>query len=174
VTEQRYRAVLEVQSGLTVTEVADRFGVSRQAVHRWLRWYDELGLDGLADGSHRPRSHPAQTPPEVEARVCELRRDHPRWGQHRLHFELGRLGCPGPIPSLSTLYRILVRHGLIDPAPRGRKREDYRRWELPKSGPRIAMPVCRSATTPRSIPSSCSSLWRSSAELKMTDASLAS
>jgi transposase InsO family protein len=129
VTEQRYRAVLEVQAGIPVTEVADRFGVSRQAVHRWLRWYHDLGLNGLADGSHRPRSHPAQTMPEVEARVCELRRDHPRWGQHRLHFELSRLGCPGPIPSLSTLYRILVRHGLIDPSPRGRKREDYRRWE---------------------------------------------
>jgi transposase InsO family protein len=65
----------------------------------------------------------------MEALVCELRRVHPRWGQHRLHFELGRLGCPGPVPSLSTLYRILVRHGLIDPSPRGRKREDYRRWE---------------------------------------------
>lgn len=35
VTEQRYRALLE-QAGLPVTEVADRFGVSRQAVHRWL------------------------------------------------------------------------------------------------------------------------------------------
>jgi transposase InsO family protein len=129
VTEQRYRAVLEVQSGLSVVEVADRFGVSRQAVHRWLRWYADLGLEGLADGSHRPRSHPAQTSPEVEARVCELRRAHPRWGQHRLHFELGRLGCPGPIPSLSTLYRILIRHGLIDPTRRRRGREDYRRWE---------------------------------------------
>ena len=129
VTEQRYRAVVGVQSGLPVTEVANRFGVSRQAVHRWLRWYADLGLDGLADGSHRPRSHPAQTPPEVEARVCELRLAHPRWGQHRLQFELGRLGCPGPVPSLSTLYRILVRHGLIDPVPRRRKREDYRRWE---------------------------------------------
>lgn len=128
-TEQRYRAVVEVQSGLAVTEVADRFGVSRQAVHRWLRWYADAGLDGLADGSHRPRSHPAQTSSEVEARVCELRRAHPRWGQHRLQFELSRLGCPGPVPSVSTLYRILVRHGLIDPVSRRRKRDDYRRWE---------------------------------------------
>jgi transposase-like protein len=35
-TEQRYRALLEVQAGAPVTEVAERFGVSRQAVHRWL------------------------------------------------------------------------------------------------------------------------------------------
>ncbi|MCG5462562.1 helix-turn-helix domain-containing protein, partial [Micromonospora sp. MED01] len=74
VTEQRYRAVLEVQAGLAVTEVADRFGVSRQAVHRWLRWYAEEGLDGLRDRSHRPQGHPAQTSAEVESVICELRR----------------------------------------------------------------------------------------------------
>lgn len=128
-TEQRYRAVLEVRAGLAVTEVADRFGVSRQAVHRWLRWYAAEGLDGLRDRSHRPQGHPAQISAQVESAVCELRRGHPRWGQRRLHYELGRRGCPGPVPSLSTIYRVLVRHGLINPVPRGRRREDYRRWE---------------------------------------------
>ncbi|MEU9509152.1 IS481 family transposase [Micromonospora sp. NPDC048170] len=128
-TEQRYRAVLEVEAGLSVTEVAERFGVSRQAVHRWLGWYRDQGLEGLADRSHRPHAHPAQTPAEVEAAICELRRNHPRWGQRRLYYELGRRGCPGPVPSLSTIYRVLVRHGLIDPTPRRRRRADYRRWE---------------------------------------------
>jgi len=128
-TEQRYRAVLEVQAGVPVSEVAERFGVSRQAVHRWIGWYRKEGLEGLVDRSDRPRGHPAQTSPEVEARICELRRAHPRWGQRRLQFELGRTGCPGPVPSLTTIYRVLVRHGLIDPLPRRRRREDYRRWQ---------------------------------------------
>src|SRR5262245_24743631 len=79
-TEQRYRAVLEVQARVPVTEVAERFGVSRQAVHQWRRWYADEGLDGLADRSHRPRAHPAQISPEVEAAICEMRRAHPRWG----------------------------------------------------------------------------------------------
>ena len=35
VTEQRYRAVLEVMAGVPVTEVAGRYGVSRQGVHGW-------------------------------------------------------------------------------------------------------------------------------------------
>ena len=43
VTEQRYRAVLEVLAGVPVTEVADRYGVSRQSVHTWLRRYREEG-----------------------------------------------------------------------------------------------------------------------------------
>src|SRR3954453_15018119 len=111
-TEQRYRAVLEVQAGVPVTDVAERFGVSRQAVHRWRRWYETEGLDGLSDRSHRPNSHPAQTSPEVEAAICELRRTHPRWGQRRIEFELGRNGCPGRIPSRITIHRVLVRHGL--------------------------------------------------------------
>jgi transposase InsO family protein len=128
-TEQRYRAVLEVEAGVPVTEVAERFGVSRQAVHRWIGWYRDEALDGLADRSHRPHAHPAQTSPEVEAAICELRRSHPRWGQRRLHFELGRRGCPGPVPSLTTIYRVLVRHGLINPVPRRRRREDYVRWQ---------------------------------------------
>jgi transposase InsO family protein len=128
-TEQRYRAVLEVRAGVPVTEVAERFGVSRQAVHRWRRWYEAEGLEGLADRSHRPHAHPAQTSPEVEAAICELRRTHPRWGQRRIEFELGRNGCPGPVPSVSTIYRVLVRHGLVEARPRRRRREDYRRWQ---------------------------------------------
>jgi AmmeMemoRadiSam system radical SAM enzyme len=59
VVEQRYRAVLEVQSGSSVSEVAARFGVSRQAVHRWLRWYREHGLAGLSDLRRRARRPPA-------------------------------------------------------------------------------------------------------------------
>lgn len=128
-TEQRYRAILQVLAGTPVVEVAEQFGVSRQAVHRWVGWYRDQGLDGLADRSHRPQQHPRHTSPEVEAAVCEMRRNHPRWGQRRLHYELGRNGCPGKVPSLVTIYRILVRHGLIDPVPRRRRREDYKRWQ---------------------------------------------
>lgn len=114
VMEQRYRAVQDVLAGSTVTDVAERFGVSRE---------------GLADRSSRPRSSPGQTPPEVEALICELRRNHPRWGSRRLVYELGRRDCPGPIPSRITVHRVLIRHGLIDATPRRRRREDYRRWE---------------------------------------------
>src|SRR2546423_5764852 len=97
-TEQRYRAVLEVQAGVPVTEVGERFGVSRQAVHRWIGWYRNEGLAGLSDRSHRPHGHPAQTSPAVEAVICELRRTHPRWGQRRIEFELAVTAArPGPL-----------------------------------------------------------------------------
>lgn len=39
-----------------MTEVASRFGVSRQALHAWLGKYEADGLEGLADRSRRPAS----------------------------------------------------------------------------------------------------------------------
>jgi transposase-like protein len=68
VAEQRFNAVMQVlRDGLTVIEVADRYGVSRQAVHSWLRRYRTGGLDALADRSHRPNTCPHQMPAQVEA-----------------------------------------------------------------------------------------------------------
>jgi transposase len=81
VVEQRYTAVQEVLGGMPVTKVADRYGVSRQSVHSWLRRYRASGLAGLEDRSHRPRSCPHQASVQVEAAVCELRRQHPGWGR---------------------------------------------------------------------------------------------
>lgn len=50
--EQRYQAVLAVQvDGLSVTEAAEKFGVSRQTMHTWLRRYEAGGLEALADRS---------------------------------------------------------------------------------------------------------------------------
>jgi transposase InsO family protein len=129
VVEQRYRAVLEVlQDGVPVTEVARRYGVARQTVHEWLARYAGGGLGGLADRSSRPASCPHQMPPQVEARIAGLRRDHPGWGPSRILWELERAGVT-PLPGRSAVYRALVRHGLVDPKKRKRRREDYRRWE---------------------------------------------
>jgi transposase InsO family protein len=129
VVEQRYRAVVEVLSGTPVIEVAERYGVARQTVHRWMARYRAEGLDGLADRSHAPRQHPWRIGAEMEALICELRRAHPRWGPRRLVFEMGRRGYPGL--SRSTVYRVLVRHRLIQPVPRRRRRDQYIRWERP-------------------------------------------
>jgi transposase len=128
VAGQRYRAVLEVRAGVLVTEVAARSGVSRQSVHSWIRRHDEGGLVALADRSRRPESCPHQVSADVEAAVCEMRRDHPRWGPLRLAHELAKAGVV-PAPSRMSVYRVLVRHGLIEPGPRRRPKDSYRRWE---------------------------------------------
>src|SRR5215469_15279829 len=127
VTEQRYRAVLEVGAGVPVTEVAERYGVSRQSVHTWLQRYRQEGVAGLEDRSHRVHDHPWRIAAEVEEAICELRRAHRGWGPRRLVFEMERRGYSRV--TRSTVYRTLVRNGLIESASRRQSRKDYRRWE---------------------------------------------
>jgi transposase InsO family protein len=126
--EQRYKAVCEVLDGSTVTDVAKRNGVVRQTVHDWLRRYARDGLAGLVDASPKPQSCPHQMAPGVEARILELRRAHPGWGPRTIGHRLGRDGVE-PVPGRSSIYRCLVRHGLITPQPRRKRRSDYKRWE---------------------------------------------
>ena len=126
--EQRYKAVMEVLDGATVVDVARRNGVVRQTVHDWLRRYAAAGLAGLVEGSSRPQSCPHQMAPQVEAAILELRRAHPGWGPRTIGHRLQRDGVE-PVPGRSSIYRCLVRHGLIDPQARRKRRADYKRWE---------------------------------------------
>jgi transposase InsO family protein len=126
VAEQRLRAVWEVLDGASVTEVARRFTVSRQSVHVWLRRY---AVDqGLGDRSSRPHGCPHQMSPVVEAQIVEIRRAHPGWGSDRIGYQLARDGVV-PVPGRSSIYRALMRNGLVVPGQRRRRRVDYRRWE---------------------------------------------
>ena len=84
--EQRYQAVNEVLEGVTVTQVALRYGVTRQTVHRWLRRYGSDGLPGLADHSSRPATCPHQMAPAIEARLITLRTENPDWGPLTLGY----------------------------------------------------------------------------------------
>jgi transposase len=61
-----------IADGATVTQVAARFGVSRQTVHAWLAKYEAGGLEGLGDRSHRPVGCPHQMPAEAEVEIARL------------------------------------------------------------------------------------------------------
>ncbi len=129
--EQRYDAVREVLDGATVKDTATRYGIDRRTLHRWLVRYGTEGLGALADQSSKPDRCPHQMTPEIEARVVEMRRAHPGWGPRTILNKLRReLESP---PSRSAIYRCLIRHRLIQPKPRRRRRDDYKRWERSRS-----------------------------------------
>ena len=114
--EQRLDMVLAPERyGLTVTEAAAMWGVSRQTWHVWRRRYDAGGVAALADRSSAPRSSPGRVSGRVEREVLRLREAHPRWGPRRIRTELLRRGLPAP--ARSTIQRIFVRHGVLPARP---------------------------------------------------------
>jgi hypothetical protein len=51
-----------------------------------------------------------------------------RLGPRRLGHELARQQIT-PLPSRATIYRVLVRNGLIEPQARRRRKTAWRRWQ---------------------------------------------
>ncbi|KWT63519.1 transposase [Streptomyces albus subsp. albus] len=113
--------------GSPIGEVAARYGTSRQSLHTWRRRFEQEGMSGLLNRSRRPRRSPSRTPADVEAAVCQLRRQHPRWGARRIRYEMGRRGVE-PLPSRVTVHRVLVRNGLVVAQDQEHKRQ-YKRWQ---------------------------------------------
>jgi transposase InsO family protein len=124
--EYRYRAVREVLGGSLVGEVAERYGTSRQSLHSWRKRFEAEGMPGLADRSRRPKTSPSRVDAEVEAAICRLRREHPRWGARRI-FELGQRGMTA-VPGRATVHRVLARNGLVKPQEQRHGRK-YKRWQ---------------------------------------------
>ena len=101
-----------------VKDTAERFGVSRQTVYKWLRRYDMHGIQGLRDRTSRPRRAPHQTSPTMVRKIQRLRR-------HRLTaWEISRrLSVPR-----STVSAWLKRGGMgrlrdLEPRPPVRRYE---------------------------------------------------
>jgi transposase InsO family protein len=121
IVEQRVSAIALVEAGVRVTEIAERLGVSRQAIYDWLARHREDPEAGLNDRSRRPHSSPTRTDEAIEQRVIEERK---RWGFGSKKI-LRRLQDQEPEvawPPRSTIDAIFKRAGLVGARKRVRRR----------------------------------------------------
>jgi transposase InsO family protein len=129
----KYRVtVLKVVSAqLSVTAAAAQSGISRGHLHRLLRRYRDAGIDGLEPRSRRPRTSPGRTPDALRDRITALRVDLVARGLDAgpatIGWHLEREGLP--VPSTSTIRRILGAAGLVVPEPHKRPRSSWIRFE---------------------------------------------
>ena len=130
--EERAKFVLEALEGWTsMTELCDRYGVSRRVGYKWLHRYEERGLSGLVDRSRAPRRQAAATPPEIVGEIIALRSKHPTWGPRKLRAWLDREKPEASWPACSTIGAILKREGLTQ--SRRRRPAAPRAWRPPRT-----------------------------------------
>lgn len=120
--EQRLRFVIEVrEEGVSVAEACRQFNISRPTGYKWLRRYDDEGLDGLEDQSRVPDTIPHKTDEEVEQLICSLREQYPNLGPKKLRAWLRREHPDRQWPAASTIGEILKRNDLVDDRDVARK-----------------------------------------------------
>jgi putative transposase len=122
VSEQKQRFIEDyLLNYYSVTELAERFSISRKTAHKWINRYLEQGPAGLEEQSRRPKSCPWQTEPGVVDEIVSLREKHPSWGPKKILDVLWRRDPERGLPSIPTAARILDRTGLVKPRRRYRR-----------------------------------------------------
>jgi transposase InsO family protein len=116
--------------GSNISEWCRRLEVSRQTAYKWRRRFREVGAAGLEDVSRAPDHPHGKTDDTVELVVVEVRRRLAVEGlDHGPASIADRLRVEGVVLSDATVWRILRRHGEIDPQPRKRPRSSWLRFE---------------------------------------------
>lgn len=108
-------------------------GISRQTFYKWRRRFVMDGVDGLREHSRRPLSTPGRTAASTEEVVLRLRKqldeDGRDNGPQSIRWALeSSSAAVDVIPSRATIWRILQRHGLINPQPRKRPKSATTRF----------------------------------------------
>lgn len=116
---ERERFIETYLTGLyTITELAERFGVSRQKLHKWLARHNADGMNGLMDRSRAPHNIPHRTSDDVAQVIVEFRRRFPHMGPRKIVARLTELDPDVDWPSPSTAGDILLRSNLVQPRER--------------------------------------------------------
>jgi transposase InsO family protein len=131
----RYLVEAHVSGGVPVSELAAAHGVHRSWIYKLLARYRDGGYEALEPRSRRPESCKHQASAEVAQAIIALRERLAREGHdagahtiaHHLAQEIES------VPSVSTIWRILKREGLIVAQPQKRPASSLIRFqaELP-------------------------------------------
>jgi len=114
VMEEKLRFVFEYERGeRSMSELCQRYGVSRETGYVVLRRYRAAGVAGLVEHRRAAQRHANQTPEEIEQMVLELRQAHMRWGPRKLKRILERDEPGRTWPAASTIGALLQREGLV-------------------------------------------------------------
>lgn len=126
----RYLVEAHLREGRSVAELAAIHGVHRSWLYKLLARYRAQGEAGLVPRSRRPRRSPAAMAPALQGEIVRLRANLLEQGLDAgaltIHWHLAHRH--GAVPSVSSIWRVLRRRGLVTPQPRKRPRSSFVRF----------------------------------------------
>ena len=106
--KERMRFVADAERGLyTMSELCERYGISRRTGYKWLDRYEVNGPAGLQEGSRAPHHCPHRIASVMAAAIVEARRQHPSWGPRKLLAWLEERRPEWDWPAASTVGDLL-------------------------------------------------------------------
>lgn len=123
--EERFKFILDFESGQwSMTELCERYRVTRPTGYKWVGRHREAGGAGLEERSRAAHRCPHRTAARTEELILAARKEY-GWGAKKLLQVLGKRHRDLSWPARSTVNDILERHGLL------RKNRRRRKWNHP-------------------------------------------
>lgn len=101
------------EENFSLSDLCRQFDISRKCGYKWIKRYEENGLEGLLNHSRAPLHQPNKTDSNIVNELLEIKYLWPRWGPKKV---LGHLRHTKPEikwPCLTTVENIFNKHGLI-------------------------------------------------------------
>ena len=122
VEEQKKRFINDwLLNYFSISDLANRFSISRKTAHKWINKFKEGGYPGLRDLPRTPHSCSHATPEYIVHELITQKEKHPSWGPRKLLKKISDTYPNWDLPADSTVSRILDKHGLVT------HRKNYRR-----------------------------------------------
>src|SRR5258708_11947665 len=112
--DERVSFIADHRTGFwTMTELCERYEVSRKTGYKWLDRYRLEGAAGLMERSRAALVHGRATPQNIVDAIVGLRRERPSWGPRKIVSKLEAGKGDIEWPSAWTAGEILKRAGLV-------------------------------------------------------------
>lgn len=103
-----------IKEHFSITDLSQKYGISRPTVYKWLERYEQLGINGLKEQSRAPKNCPHRTDEKIINLVIQEKLNNRKRGPRKVRAQL-KHRYPGiHFPAISTIAYWLKKEGLVE------------------------------------------------------------
>jgi len=97
----------------SITDLSQKYGISRPTVYKWLKRYKKLGIEGLKEQSRAPQNCPHRTSQKILDLLIQEKLKNRKRGPRKIRAQLKRWHPQLELPAISTISYWLKKEGLV-------------------------------------------------------------
>jgi transposase InsO family protein len=98
----------------SITDLSQKYGISRPTVYKWLERHEQLGVEGLKEQSRAPKHCPHRTPKAILNLLIQEKLKNRKRGPRKIRAQLKRQNPKLELPAVSTISYWLKKEGLVE------------------------------------------------------------
>ena len=98
----------------SITDLSQKYGISRPTVYKWVRRFKKLGIEGLKELNRAPKNCPHRTDEKMIKLLIQEKLKNRKRGPRKVRAQLKRQYPKLVLPAISTISYWLKKEGLVE------------------------------------------------------------